>query len=75
MNKRKVVVFAPDCTDARIIKRIRAFKDNEFEVIGVSFRRLRYNRGYVPEWDNIELDVIRDRHYIRRIFSIFRSLY
>lgn len=73
--KKKVVVFAPDCTDARVIKRMKAFKDNGFNALGISFRRRRYNQKYQPEWNNINLGMIMDRHYYGRLIALFRSLW
>jgi succinoglycan biosynthesis protein ExoL len=68
-----VTLFAPDCTDANVIKRARAFKDNGFDVFGLSYRRNRYNQDYVPEWENIHLGLIKDRQYLRRVLRMFRA--
>ena len=53
MSRAKVVYFAPDCTDANVVKRMRAFRDCDIATIGVSYSRDHYNRDYVPEWRNI----------------------
>ena len=73
MRRRLVVVFAPDCTDARVVKRMRAFMASGFDLLGVSYRRARYNRDYQPEWDNINLAEIKDRRYARRLLVLARS--
>lgn len=73
-NINKVSVFLRNCTEARMIKRMRQLKDNGFKVLGFSFRRRRYNDDYVPEWDNIHLGDIAHEKYCRRILAICRSM-
>jgi len=70
----KITVFSSDYTDARLIKRMRAFSDIGWETLCASFRRERYNRGYVPEWKNIYLGKIEDRKYLRRVFVLLRAV-
>ena len=73
--KKKVVYFGLDCTDVNVVKRIRAFKEQSFEAIGISFRRNRYNTDFVPEWDNIDLGTIEDARYFRRILSMLQAVW
>ena len=72
--KKKVVYFGLDCTDVNVVKRIRAFKEQSFEAIGITFRRSRYNTDFVPEWDNIDLGTTQDARYFRRILSLLRAV-
>ena len=69
--KKKVVVFAPNA-EGKVIRRIRAFRDNDFEVICLSYRRNRYNQNYKPEWENIHLGDTQAQQYIRRSLGMFR---
>ena len=69
----KISVFSSDYTDARLIKRMRAFVGIGCETLCVSFQRQRYNRDYVPEWNNIHLGVIQDRKYLQRIPVLSRA--
>lgn len=72
--KKKVIVFAPNA-EGKVIRRIRAFRDNDFEVICLSYRRNRYNQNYEPEWENIHLGDTQARQYIRRSLGMFRILW
>jgi len=70
----KITVFSSDYTDACLIKRMRALAGVGCEVLCVSFQRQRYNRDYIPEWNNIHLGVIQDRKYLQRIPVLFRAI-
>jgi succinoglycan biosynthesis protein ExoL len=72
---KKVIYFGLDCTDVNVVKRIRAFKEQSFETIGITFRRSRYNTDFVPEWDNIDLGTTEDARYFRRILSMLRAVW
>ena len=70
----KMVLIAPDCTDARVVKRFHAFTDQHLVVIGMTFRRLRYNNDYEPFWENIDLGLVKDRKYGERIIVIIQAM-
>lgn len=71
----RAAVFAFDCTDGRVIKRMRSFQGLGVELLGFTFRRQRYNRGYVPEWDNVDLGTVPDRGYGLRLLHMVRALF
>ncbi len=74
MDAKKITVFSSDYTDARLIKRMRAFAGLGWETLCVSFWRRRYNRDYVPEWNNIYLGKIKDRKYLQRIIVLMKAI-
>jgi succinoglycan biosynthesis protein ExoL len=63
----KAAVFGYNSREPRVIKRIRAFRDAGADVVGLCFRRRRFNADYVPEWDNIDLGEVKDRRYAHRL--------
>lgn len=72
------VVFAPNAAEPRIQRRVRSFELIGLRALGVCFRRERFNRDFRPEWPNVDLGVVRDRHYVRRIGRLataFRTLH
>ncbi|MDM8557610.1 hypothetical protein [Candidatus Parabeggiatoa sp. HSG14] len=71
---KQVVAFLLDCTDARVIKRMRGFKNNGYQTVGFSFRRKLYNLEYQPEWNNISLGETRPRAYLHRSFMMLKAL-
>jgi len=70
---KQVVAFIHDCTDARVIKRMRGFKDNGYQTVGFSFCRKLYNLEYQVEWNNIPLGETRKQSYLQRIFMIGKA--
>ena len=70
-----VAYFAPDSTDSAVIKRALSFRDIGLGVIGLSFRRRRFNADYEPEWSNITLAEIDDASYLKRLAKIFRAVW
>ncbi len=74
MGEHVLGFLSPDCTDARTIKRIKAFQDNRFHVIGLTFRRDRYNSSYQPDWENIDFGHAHDRRYGYRLLALLRAL-
>lgn len=66
----RVAVFGHDCTESTLIKRIKAFEACGWQVAGFTFRREKFNCGYVPEWDDTPLGVTVDRHYLLRLVKL-----
>jgi succinoglycan biosynthesis protein ExoL len=44
-------------------------------MISFSFRRARYNMGYVPDWPNVELGKTTERRLAARILTCLRALW
>ncbi len=65
-----VAYFGQDCTDNAVIRRIAAFQAAGLEVAGFTFRRKKFNRNYVPSWDNLALGETRDRAYGGRLLKL-----
>jgi succinoglycan biosynthesis protein ExoL len=66
--------FGQDCTDSAVIRRIASFREAGVQVVGLTFRRLKFNRTYRPDWDNIDLGTTRDRDYLRRAWMLVAAL-
>lgn len=71
---RLVAYFGQDCTDTAVIRRISAFQAAGLDVVGFTFRRQKFNRDFVPTWENVALGETRDRHYLGRLLKIVRAL-
>lgn len=69
-----VAFFAQDRTDSAVIRRIAAFQHAGAGVIGFSFRRRKFNRDHLPDWDNVDLGETVDRHYLRRLWKLAAAL-
>jgi succinoglycan biosynthesis protein ExoL len=68
-----VAYFGQDCTDSAVIRRISSFQALGLDVLGFTFRRQKFNRSYLPRWDNVALGETRDRHYAARLFKLLRA--
>jgi succinoglycan biosynthesis protein ExoL len=66
----RVAFFGHDCTESTVIKRARAFRSAGLEVMGFTFRRRKFNRDYVPEWQDVSLGETVDRHYGLRLLRL-----
>lgn len=73
-HDRHLLVFAHERTDARVMKRIRAFQDLGWTVTGVTFHRPRPGREAIVPYVNIELGETQDRAYGRRLLALVRAL-
>ncbi len=65
--------FGQDCTDSAVIRRIASIRAAGHRVVGFTFRRDKYNRDYVPEWDDVPLGASVDRHYRARLPALLRA--
>lgn len=63
---RKVLYFGFDAAHTSVRRRMRQI-DEVTQLVGLTFRRTRYNSDYVPEWDNIDLGLLKDGHYAERM--------
>jgi succinoglycan biosynthesis protein ExoL len=73
-EKPCLAFFGHDSTDWSQIKRIRAFQDLGVKVLGYTFRRGRFNRNYLPEWEDTHLGVTEDRRYGLRLLRLIQAL-
>jgi len=72
--EKKIIFFYSDRNDARAKKLIRAFIEDKFTVVGVCYRRKKF-KSCIPLWDNIDLGLIGDRQYMKRLVVMLKSLY
>jgi len=70
----RVAFFGHDCTESTVIKRARAFAACGAEVDGFTFRRRKFNRGYVPQWADTNLGTTVDRNYPLRLIRLVQAL-
>ncbi len=69
---KPIAFFAHERGDARVMKRISAFRAAGREVIGFTFHRVRDKADVAPAWENIHLGTTYNRRYLQRL-SIFIS--
>ena len=69
-----VIYVAPDCTDSAVRRRVRGFQSVGTHVVSFSFRRTRYNTGFVPDWPNVELGTTTEQRLGSRVFASLRAL-
>jgi succinoglycan biosynthesis protein ExoL len=69
-----LLVFAHEGTDARVIKRHRAFSDFGWQPVGFTFHRPRPGCDASIPFRNIDLGTTRDRAYAHRLFALLRAL-
>lgn len=72
-TRDKVAYFGHDRTDSKVISRIEHLERLGFEVLGLTYRRLKFNRDYEPAWENVDLGVTADYAYLQRIKSLLRG--
>lgn len=69
-----LVFFGFERGDARIRKRIAAFQADGWEVLGFTFHRLRDRIDPSVFWENVEMGITENRRYVKRVFTLARSL-
>jgi hypothetical protein len=69
-----LAVFAQDCHDARVAKRIQALADRGWSITGFTFHRPRDDSPRPPAWDNIELGGTRHRAYGHRFLALVKAV-
>lgn len=70
---KRVAYFGQDCTDSAVIRRVASFRAAGVAVLGFTFRRLKFNRDYQPEWENVDLGTTTDRQYLKRVGMLARA--
>ncbi|MCA9140487.1 MAG: hypothetical protein KDB00_27135 [Planctomycetales bacterium] len=73
-NAATVIYVAPDCTDSAVQKRVRGFITAGVDLVSFSFRRNRYNKGFVPEWPNVELGRTTEKRLVGRLKMFLHAL-
>jgi len=66
--------FGQDCTDSAVIRRVTALQAAGMAVLGFTFRRRKFNRDYVPTWDDVALGETRDRDYLGRLVKLVKAV-
>lgn len=69
-----VIYVTPDCTDSAVQKRVRGLMDEGAKLMSFSFRRNRYNVGFVPDWPNIELGVTTEKRLFGRLVVLVHAM-
>ena len=68
----KVVYFGFDASHTSVRKRMKQIGALTV-LVGLTFRRARYNSNYVPEWDNIDLGLLPGGQYGKRLPMLARA--
>jgi len=69
---KKVAYFGFDAAATSVRRRMHQISEVT-ELVGLTFHRTRYNSSYVPEWDNVDLGLLRDGHYLERLGVMAKS--
>ena len=69
-----LLLFAHERGDARVRKRLQAFLDLGWRVVGLTFHRQRTGRDPEIFWENIHLGTTYDRRYLQRLMAILRGM-
>lgn len=70
----KVVFFAFDVSEASQVRRIAAVRRLGHDVASYAFRRGNMNRGFRPDWPDVDLGTVPNRAPGRRLASLFPAL-
>ena len=71
----RIAYFGHDRTDSKVISRIGHLQRLGYEVLGLTYHRLKFNRKIVPSWENIDLGVTADYAYAQRIRSLIAGIF
>ncbi len=69
-TKEEVAYFGQDRTDSKVISRIEQLQRLGHKVLGLTYHRVKFNRGHEPAWDNVDLGATADYAYADRIKSL-----
>ena len=72
---RRIIYVAPDCTDSAVKKRAHGFARLGVDLLSFSFRRIRYDVDYMPDWPNVELGKTIERRLASRVLVFLRALW
>lgn len=67
------LLFAPEL-DARVIKRIRLFRDLGWRVTTFTWERHYLKVEHCPDWDHVFLGRVKPYSYLRRLFLFIRAI-
>jgi succinoglycan biosynthesis protein ExoL len=70
---RKVAYLGFDASHTSVRKRMEQIGDRT-ELVGLTFRRPRYNSNFVPNWNNIDLGHLQNGNYLMRLPMLLRAL-
>jgi succinoglycan biosynthesis protein ExoL len=73
-DRRELLFFCPDVTDASTLKRVQQFVDHGYRVTVFGFRRHRYNSAYQPTWPHVPLGLTSDGRYGQRLGALLRAI-
>jgi succinoglycan biosynthesis protein ExoL len=73
-DRRELLFFCPDVTDASTLKRVQQFVDHGYRVTVFGFRRQRYNSAYQPTWPHVPLGLTSDGRYGQRLGALLRAI-
>lgn len=73
-ENRSIAFFAHERGDARVRKRIAAFSDEGWKVLGFTFHRERDKEDVPPTWENIHLGTTYNRRYFQRLWAFAMSV-
>ncbi len=73
-DRRELLFFCPDVTDASTLKRVQQFVDHGYRVTVFGFRRHRYNSAYQPTWPHVPLGITSDGRYGQRLGALLRAI-
>jgi succinoglycan biosynthesis protein ExoL len=67
--------FGHDATESTVVKRVEAFQAHGTRVIGFMFRRAqRAARPAAVAWENVDLGITVDRHYLLRLGKLLAAM-
>ncbi|MGI9417671.1 MAG: hypothetical protein ACR2RA_07525 [Geminicoccaceae bacterium] len=71
--KARIAYFGHDRTDSKVISRIEHLQRLGYEILGLTYHRIKFNRRHTPGWTNVDLGVTEDYAYLGRIKSLFKG--
>ena len=74
-SRDRIAYFGHDRTDSKVISRIEHLQRLGYQVLGLTYHRIKFNRKYMPSWENIDLGVTADYAYLRRIRSLLSGVF
>ncbi|CTQ32726.1 glycosyl transferase [Jannaschia rubra] len=74
MTRRRLLVFGFDAAEAAQRRRIRAYLDCGFDVLGFTMRRANMTHDAAPFWDNVDLGLTRNAAMGQRLSALARAL-
>lgn len=72
-TKDRVAYFGHDRTDSKVISRVEHLRRLGYQVLGLTYHRVKFNRTHEPAWDNIDLGQTADYAYAQRIKSLING--